>query len=716
MLSHIRMGVPMCSITALRHFSHYSMLKSRLNAGIVFKRLMVSGPTKLSSVTPNRILHQIYDNSYSTVSSGYEDATSSDSESDSEKSRNEDALNLIFETKTTLSENEWTDVIDQLAQDRKFSIAKSFDGIIMKLCLRHSNYQLADSYLQYLQTQSLEPNLLALGFYLQLCGRKVEECGEDKILDVYQLLTSKVKTFDVTLSEHAILALTKTSKWKQAFKHLPVIKKLCSINAKVYNAIITAAFKNGDYDTGWQLLDTMFKEEKEPFNDIFLEWIKQCELAEDKEAMVNILVQKLGLYEMYPSVPVIKEMRKFYEDNMGWSGAYVKIFNRGKCPGCNRQLETTDVDEEAFAKLQEEFVSRVLLGSDIFKTTSPEEWSKFCTFVKEEGPFTTVVDGLNVAYTVGRKPPEVRMRRLREAVMKIKVSNRKNRIMVIGRKHMEMWSPRDLEAIKRRAKVFTLDNISKDDGFFIYVALQSGIGAQFVTSDMLRDHIYRLGDPSLRETFRHWQRKHQVLAISSPSGVYLVPPPDFRTAAQNHGADSWHIPYNDGTTRESYQVPHTWLCLQSKPHEQENLISSKYVREIPFECSYEETKNLRYLNNPKNFGIEPGTSGDFITLTGELLGAKSSNSKSLDIEYGKFKGNHQYSKAYAKDSKPMFSRSSKSMETRNKMKEDMKKIISNNKTKYRKTSLPTSNFKGIPNKQQSKASDKIVIKDIFTKT
>ena len=63
--------------------------------------------------------------------------------------------------------------------------------------------------------------------------------------------------------------------------------------------------------------------------------------------------------------------------------------------------------------LQEEFVTRVLVGTDIFKTTDPQEWARFKEFIEEEGPFTTVIDGLNVTYTGAQKAPHVRMKRVR---------------------------------------------------------------------------------------------------------------------------------------------------------------------------------------------------------------------------------------------------------------------------------------------------------------
>ncbi|XP_068200158.1 mitochondrial ribonuclease P catalytic subunit [Palaemon carinicauda] len=717
-----------------RFISHNFLLCEKSKTRGVLRQHLIERPVKFDKA----VVHQICKSFHSTLSDDPEEEIS-DSEGEGNHIVENDKLTMIFKSKTSLSNQKWSEVFDLMLDDKRFKNVSTFDSLVMKLCLRHENWELACSYFEYLEVQEKEPNLMSLAYFLQLCGNKVDKCGEEKVLEVYRKLTSKAKIFDVTLSENACLALARTSQWKEALKYMPIFKKLCSVPARVYNAIISAAFRNGEYDTGWQFLEALSREEKELFCSTVMDYIKCCQSAENKEGMVDTLLHKFSQFEIFPKVLAAEELMRFFRDEVQWSGRYVKIFNDGVCPACSHQLDATEIDVESFLRLKEEYVSRVLIGSDIFKNTDPEEWSRFKTFVDEEGPFSIVMDGLNVAYSVGKKTSRDRMRRLREAVTKLKLSNRKGSIMVIGRKHMMSWSPGDLEALKKRAKVFTLDNISKDDGFFIYAALQSGLGTQFVSSDFLRDHVYRLKDHSLRETFRTWQRKHQIFSVSHPSGVHLVPPPKFRAIAQKQDSLAWHIPYNDGSLKESFEVPYTWLCLHQDQQKHEGSHSRKLVSEVAFEC-VEEDKFKPFYVNPKKFGIDSNNSNlNFITVNDEIPGSKQNDSRMLNIKYGKVSLNsdrgilqkqsltYDNARMHSRDSagrsgsfrnssKEFKSSSESSQSTskyekgigaRNKMKQDMMTLIGGNIAKQKRLQY---------NKRHSmdkEKNEKVVVKDLF---
>ncbi|XP_064085863.1 mitochondrial ribonuclease P catalytic subunit-like isoform X2 [Macrobrachium nipponense] len=746
LLVPINLRAPYSCFVPRRYIAFHSLLNERSNTRGISRNIMVGRTCKVDSAVSRPGIHQIGKSFYRTLSD-HEDHEDETVDSDSEDSvvvenEGDDKLAVIFQSKTNLSDQEWSEVFDYILNDKRFKNVTTFDGLVMKLCLRYKNWALANSYFEYLEVQNKEPNLMSLAYFLQLCGEKIDECGEEKVLEAYRKLTSKAKVFDAILSENACLALSKTREWREVFKYMPVFKKLCSVPGKVYNAVISASFRNGDYDTGWQLLEEMCKEEKGLFCSTVTDYIKCCQSAENKEDMADTLLRKFSQFEIFPQVSAAEELMRFFRDDVGWSGRYVKIFNDGICPACDHQLESVNIDEESFMLLKEEFVSRVLVGSDIFKTTDPEEWSRYQNFVEKEGPFSIVMDGLNIAYSVGKKTHKARMKRLREAVTKLKLSDRKGSIMVIGRKHMESWSPHDLEALKKRAKVFTLDNISKDDGFFIYAALQSGLGTQFVSSDFLRDHLYRLRDPQLRETFRVWQRKHQIFAINHPSGVHLVPPPKFRTLAQQHDAVDWHIPYNDGSIRESFEVPHTWLCLHADQQKHKGVHPKDLVSDVAFKC-LEEDKPKPYFANPRNFGIESNNSSlKFIKVNDEIPGSKQNNSRTLNIKYGRVSFNSDvkrpqkqslpYNKAslHSRESAPHFggfkssptdfqsnsdgsnsvsqSKYEKGRGARNKMKQDMMNIIGGNIKKQKqlehdKRHSPDKNLK----------SSERVAKDIF---
>lgn len=52
-------------------------------------------------------------------------------------------------------------------------------------------------------------------------------------------------------------------------------------------------------------------------------------------------------------------------------------------------------------------MQNVIIGKDIFRKSSPKELLQFKEFLSKIKPFDVVLDGLNIAYSVGtRKPPK----------------------------------------------------------------------------------------------------------------------------------------------------------------------------------------------------------------------------------------------------------------------------------------------------------------------
>lgn len=63
-------------------------------------------------------------------------------------------------------------------------------------------------------------------------------------------------------------------------------------------------------------------------------------------------------------------------------------------------MELTD---EEFADLRALFFANAIVGKDIFIKSNPEEMAHFKEFVANMAPHDVVLDGLNVAYSVGVK-------------------------------------------------------------------------------------------------------------------------------------------------------------------------------------------------------------------------------------------------------------------------------------------------------------------------
>lgn len=116
-----------------------------------------------------------------------------DKEDDIDKEKINSQIEDIFANNKEMSSVEWKDVIELMALSNSYVTDRSCDAITMKKCLRYGNYHLGTSYMRHLEQEGREPNLSTLGSYLQLCGKRVDQCGEARVLEYYHKLMSQTK-------------------------------------------------------------------------------------------------------------------------------------------------------------------------------------------------------------------------------------------------------------------------------------------------------------------------------------------------------------------------------------------------------------------------------------------------------------------------------------------------------------------------------------------
>ena len=100
---------------------------------------------------------------------------------------------------------------------------------------------------------------------------------------------------------------------------------------------------------------------------------------------------------------------------------------------------------------------KLIVGSDLFLKTSPEELKRFSNFVEKTAPYDIVLDGLNIAYTVG----------LGNNMEKVKLLNfvvdhfvrQKKKILLLGRQHMMSWNRKIMQQIMNKTNFFFTDNL-----------------------------------------------------------------------------------------------------------------------------------------------------------------------------------------------------------------------------------------------------------------
>ncbi|CAL4066978.1 unnamed protein product, partial [Meganyctiphanes norvegica] len=92
-----------------------------------------------------------------------------------------------------ISFDEWEEIVTELKYDSKNINDLNIHTVIMKKCRWAKNYHLATSYINFLKSKGQEMNLATHGYYLLICGLNTDVCGEDRVLEVYQQLTRRVK-------------------------------------------------------------------------------------------------------------------------------------------------------------------------------------------------------------------------------------------------------------------------------------------------------------------------------------------------------------------------------------------------------------------------------------------------------------------------------------------------------------------------------------------
>lgn len=71
---------------------------------------------------------------------------------------------------------------------------------------------------------------------------------------------------------------------------------------------------------------------------------------------------------------------------------------RGYCKNCKKTLKPSDITEEEFEMLKEEFFKVTLAKESSFCWTTPEELECFLKFLTDHGPFDLVIDYLNMVF------------------------------------------------------------------------------------------------------------------------------------------------------------------------------------------------------------------------------------------------------------------------------------------------------------------------------
>lgn len=462
-----------------------------------------------------------------------------------------------------LTAAEWGAIRKGILDERRFN-ATNVDGTVLGLC---SGLESGKSYVRFLEQSGIELNLAIVGKLLRLYRTKceLEEQEQQEIVGLYNGLREKNPVLDANTCEHLVAALTLTAQWRLSFELLDMIKLSGIPDSGTYSYLIARCFQDGDIEAGWKLLDEMCSNKRLPKDDVFLSWMEHC--LKDKNSFKQNIIKMLSFTNaksLFLSKRVGTALKQL-PPNLGIRAVESRVTDSGKCSHCKRTLASIVVPEESFRALRDAFIQAVIIKKEIFNKTTPKELERFQAFLKKTKPYDVVIDGLNVAFSTGnQKSPAVYAMQI-ASVVKHYVRQRK-RVLIIGRQHMDRWRSKDMKYIRENAFLFLTEDLSQDDPFLLYAALESGPQTDFFSRDLMRKHSFLLGD-ELGGVFKRWQQEHQysLLSITADGRVIIKSPFKFDMFAHSVPGDErqWHVPL----VEECLKIPKVekqarWLCVK----------------------------------------------------------------------------------------------------------------------------------------------------------
>lgn len=120
-------------------------------------------------------------------------------------------------------------------------------------------------------------------------------------------------------------------------------------------------------------------------------------------------------------------------------------------------LSSLRLNEDEFNALQRNVKDKLIVKSDLFINTSPQELTRFLSFIEKTAPYDIIIDGLNVAFAAGDRHNVNRVNLLSVTVHHFKEMGMK--IMLLGRKHMLRWPKRPMQFIMSNTDHFFTEDL-----------------------------------------------------------------------------------------------------------------------------------------------------------------------------------------------------------------------------------------------------------------
>lgn len=397
----------------------------------------------------------------------------------------------------------------------------NIDAAILGLMTTGDNLVHARKYLQFLNHLKEIPSKIFLSKLLKLYNlaakcRHLSNQELDDIRKIYLTLRKDFEYLDSSLCENLIYGISLTEHWREGLQLLQESKWSAVPSTGSYCVLARKAFEDEKtFPLGWKIMEEMVEERKEPKCEVFITYIETIKSQTNFKEYIEQMFQFIGKHQLEVSREVITKLRNIlaYKEIKNF---VTKISEKGNCDICQIKLSQLHLLDREFNELQKHFLQSVLIRDDVFQKSDPEEVCLFLKIMEQRQSYNCVIDGLNVVYSSGtNKNPKVYSGILASVVKYFKENDK--RVLIIGRKHMLKWKTSAMLFVKENADIFYTGNLSQDDPFILYAALNSGINTDFLSRDLMRSHSYLLSN-ELRPIFKRWQQIHQYSLVTTTGG------------------------------------------------------------------------------------------------------------------------------------------------------------------------------------------------------
>lgn len=299
----------------------------------------------------------------------------------------------------------WTDIRNRILKSGRFYSKVNVDATILGLCSRHGSLDVGRSYIQYLDHNRVPLTAAIAGKYLTLFQLPPGQISLDsetaqEILKICSGIRDKYPVLDGSTAEHLIHAICLTDHWKDSMGLLSQVKEFGQPSHAAFNDIAQAAFRHRQPELAVSILEDGISAGRVPSAASLVTWITSG-VHDDIETFLQFL-QRHGL--QVPEL-VATTLKRYLEEVATIKVDMSSVSRNKSCGSCRTHLDEITLEADEFRQLQEVFHEKVLIKDNIFIKSTPKEFNDFQQFLERTGPYDIIIDGLNVAYSVGANKP-----------------------------------------------------------------------------------------------------------------------------------------------------------------------------------------------------------------------------------------------------------------------------------------------------------------------